>query len=111
MTSIASVHLSTTDATSHLQAGFHALSDPIRFRVLEILREGEHCVCDLNHHLQLSQSRLSFHLRVLKEAKLVNVRQEGRWAYYSINNPGFEPLQATLAVFQSSNPSICSACS
>ncbi len=108
--SIAPEQLSTNDANHQLQAGFHALSDPIRFQVLEILKEGERCVCDLNHQLHLSQSRLSFHLRVLKEAKLVTVRQDGRWSYYSLNPSGFAPLQSTLALFQTAHRSTYSTC-
>jgi ArsR family transcriptional regulator len=63
---------------------FHALSDETRLDILEMLRDGEHCVCDLQDELSAAQSRLSFHLRVLKEAGLVSDRKEGRWAYYSI---------------------------
>ena len=63
---------------------FHALSDATRLGVLEKLRSGEQCVCDLQDDLDAAQSRLSFHLRVLKEAGLVTDRKEGRWSYYSI---------------------------
>ena len=63
---------------------FHALSDPIRLRALDLLRGGEMCVCDLQAELDLAQSRLSFHLRVLKDAGLVEDRREGRWSYYTI---------------------------
>lgn len=63
---------------------FHALSDSTRLSILEMLRGGEQCVCDLQSALDAAQSRLSFHLRVLKEAGLVEDRREGRWAYYSI---------------------------
>lgn len=63
---------------------FHALSDPIRLRTLDRLRDGEMCVCDLQDELDLAQSRLSFHLRVLKDAGLVEDRREGRWSYYTI---------------------------
>jgi len=63
---------------------FHALSDETRLEILEKLRRGEHCVCDLQDDLDAAQSRLSFHLRVLKEAGLVSDRKEGRWSYYSI---------------------------
>ena len=63
---------------------FHALSDETRLGILEKLRTGEHCVCDLQDDLDSAQSRLSFHLRVLKEAGLVADRKEGRWSYYSI---------------------------
>jgi ArsR family transcriptional regulator len=49
-----------------------------------MLREGERCVCDLQSDLDAAQSRLSFHLRVLKDAGLVADRKEGRWSYYTI---------------------------
>ena len=47
---------------------FHALSDETRLEIIELLRKGERCVCDLTDTLDAAQSRLSFHLRVLKEA-------------------------------------------
>ena len=63
---------------------FHALSDSTRLSILEMLRGGELCVCELQDELDAAQSRLSFHLRVLREAGLVTDRREGRWSYYSI---------------------------
>jgi ArsR family transcriptional regulator, arsenate/arsenite/antimonite-responsive transcriptional repressor len=63
---------------------FHALSDPTRLSVMEMLRDGERCVCELQDELGAAQSRLSFHLRVLKDAGLVLDRKEGRWSYYTI---------------------------
>jgi ArsR family transcriptional regulator len=64
---------------------FHALSDPTRLSILQRLRFGERCVCDLTDALAAAQSRLSFHLKVLKEAGLVSDRREGRWMYYTVN--------------------------
>ncbi|MEA5574825.1 metalloregulator ArsR/SmtB family transcription factor [Anabaena sp. UHCC 0451] len=87
-----------TTTTPHLIAeGFHALSDPIRIRVIELLRQRELCVCDLCDILEINQSKLSFHLKNLKEAGLVNSRQEGRWIYYSLNLPQFQVLEQYLA--------------
>lgn len=63
---------------------FHALSDETRLAILELLRDGERCVCDLQTDLEAAQSRLSFHLKVLREAGLVTDRKEGRWSYYTI---------------------------
>lgn len=63
---------------------FHALSDETRLAVLDMLRAGERCVCELQDELEAAQSRLSFHLRVLKDAGLVRDRKEGRWSYYSL---------------------------
>ena len=64
---------------------FHALSDETRLSILECLRGRERCVCELTDHLDAAQSRLSFHLRVLKEAGLVTDRREGRWMYYTLS--------------------------
>ena len=64
---------------------FHALSDPTRLSILERLRLGERCVCDLTDALETGQSRLSFHLKVLKDAGLVTDRRQGRWMYYTLN--------------------------
>jgi ArsR family transcriptional regulator len=63
---------------------FHALSDETRLEILEKLRGGERCVCELIDDLDAAQSRLSFHLRVLRDAGLVTDRKEGRWSYYTI---------------------------
>ena len=63
---------------------FHALSDETRIGILEMLRSGEKCVCDLQSDLDAAQSRLSFHLKVLRDAGLVSDRREGRWSYYTI---------------------------
>ena len=62
---------------------FHALSDETRIGILEMLRDGEQCVCDLQSAFDAAQSRLSYHLKVLKAAGLVTDRQEGRWSYYT----------------------------
>ena len=62
-----------------------ALAEPIRLQVVQALQHGERCVCDLTGDLDLAQSKLSFHLRVLKEAGLIRARQEGRWIYYRLD--------------------------
>ena len=85
---------------SLIVAGFHALSDPIRISVIELLRQRELCVCDLCDALKINQSKLSFHLKTLKEASLVNSRQEGRWIYYSLNISQFQILETYLAEFR-----------
>jgi ArsR family transcriptional regulator len=64
---------------------FHALSDGTRLSIIQRLRFGERCVCDLTDALDAAQSRLSFHLKVLKDAGLVTDRREGRWMYYTLN--------------------------
>lgn len=75
---------------------FHALSDDIRLRILERLRDGEQCVCDLTDAFKTGQSRLSFHLKVLKDAGLVTDRPEGRWMYYSLNAAAIQELEEVV---------------
>ncbi len=85
-------------------AGFHALSDPLRLKVVDLLRENELCVCDLCETLDVAQSKLSFHLKALKDANLVRSRQEGRWIYYSLNLPQFVVLEQYLSEFRRYSP-------
>ena len=73
-----------------------ALADPIRMRVIESLGEGERCVCDLTSELELAQSKLSFHLKVLRDAGLISARQQGRWMYYSLQPAALRRLRAWL---------------
>ena len=75
----------TASATSRSAQLFHALSDETRLSILQRLRLGERCVCDLTDALDAAQSRLSFHLKVLKDAGLVTDRRDGRWMYYTLN--------------------------
>lgn len=71
---------------------FHALSDETRVALVDRLRTGEKCVCELMDHLDAAQSRLSFHLKVLRDAGLVDSRKEGRWAYYWLKPEAFEEM-------------------
>jgi ArsR family transcriptional regulator len=82
---------------THAQRCFHALSDETRLRLLELLRAGEQCVCDLTDSLDTGQSRLSFHLKVLKDAGLVTDRREGRWVYYALDLAALDALMDFLS--------------
>ena len=77
--------LSLSKDLEQAQRWFHALSDETRLQLLELLRDGEQCVCDLTDALDAAQSRLSFHLKTLKDAGLVTDRKQGRWVYYALN--------------------------
>ena len=74
-----------------------ALADPIRLQVIGALGGGERCVCELTSELGLAQSKLSFHLKVLKEAGLLADRQSGRWIYYQLQPEALERLRGWLA--------------
>jgi ArsR family transcriptional regulator len=62
---------------------FKALSDPTRLRLLNLLSEGEVCVCFLSDGLRLVQPKISRHLAYLKKAGLVQARREGKWMHYA----------------------------
>ena len=72
---------------------FHALGDETRLQIIDRLSEGEQCVCDLTDLLATGQSRLSFHLKILKDAGILNDRREGRWVYYALNPAAVEKLE------------------
>lgn len=67
---------------------FRALSDENRIRVLEMLCEGEKCACALLRDLQINQSTLSHHMKILCDSGIVKSRKVGKWSYYSINESG-----------------------
>ncbi len=77
-----------------------ALADPLRLQIMETLAEGERCVCDLTTDLELAQSKLSFHLRVLKDAGLLSQRVSGRWVYYRLEPGAIEELRTWLGAVQ-----------
>ena len=91
-------------ADKSIAACFHALSDPLRLQILELLREQELCVCDLCDRLEVPQSKLSFHLKALKDAALVRSRQESRWIYYRLNLTQFVALEQYLAQYRRFSP-------
>jgi ArsR family transcriptional regulator len=63
---------------------FRALSDPTRLRLLQLLRNGELCVCDLVETVRLPQPTVSRHLAALRRVGLVVVRKQGLWSYYAL---------------------------
>jgi len=100
--------IATRDVETTLRL-FRALGDETRLRLLEQLHGGEQCVCDLTDELEARQSRMSFHLKTLKDAGLVTDRREGRWVYYAINPDAFEALDRVLAELTPSRLSVRAA--
>lgn len=92
-------------------SGFHALSDPLRLQIIDLLRQQELCVCDLCDRLEVRQSKLSFHLKTLKEARLLRSRQEGKWSYYSLNLPEIARLEQYLSTLRQASPRPSRSCS
>ena len=67
---------------------FKAFCDENRLRILQLLRSGEKCACKLLDDLQITQSTLSHHMKLLCDAGIVKGRKEGKWVHYSIDPAG-----------------------
>ena len=79
---------------------FDALSDPTRRRILDLLRERPHLVGELVELLKMSQPGISKHLRVLREAGLVNVRQDGQRHWYELRTQPLAELDEWLKPYR-----------
>ena len=80
-----------------LASRFKALADPTRVAIVNRLAAADECcVCDLNAAFELSQPTISHHLRVLREAGLVEASRRGTWAYYRLVPEAIESLRAAL---------------
>lgn len=75
---------------------FRALCDPKRLAILEQLRSGEKCACVLQEPMELTQSGLSYHMKILCESGIVQSRQEGKWTHYRLSQTGLERAMALL---------------
>lgn len=69
---------------------FKAFSDENRLMILELLRNGEKCACVILENLDIGQSTLSHHMKILCESGIVCSRKEGKWTYYSLSEKGCE---------------------
>lgn len=67
---------------------FKAFCDENRLRILESLKTGSKCACILLESLDISQSTLSHHMKILVESGIVETEKDGKWTYYSISNQG-----------------------
>ena len=92
---------------SRAARAFHALSDRTRLELVQCLMGGERCVCELQEGLGAAQSRLSFHLKTLKDAGLVTDRREGRWVYYSLDLEALGDLASLLSEVKSRGAECC----
>ncbi|MFH1237077.1 MAG: metalloregulator ArsR/SmtB family transcription factor [Candidatus Aenigmatarchaeota archaeon] len=66
---------------------FRALADPTRLKVLELLRSGERCACELPSKVGKSQPNVSLHLKILKDAGILSSRKDGKKILYSVARP------------------------
>lgn len=90
-----------TDLTA-LAERLRVLAEPKRLLILNLLMEGVQCNCELGGALDLAPNLISHHLRVLREAGLVDVERDpvdARWVYYSVNQPALDELSRTYNAF------------
>lgn len=71
---------------------FKAFSVAIRLEILDLLKNGEECACDLLEKLDLTQSGLSYHMKILIESGIVTAREDGKWVYYTISEEGRQKI-------------------
>ena len=75
---------------------FQALSDPNRLIIIEMLQSRERCACELLENLNIVQSTLSHHMKILCDSGLVNSRRNGKWMYYSLSKDACEAAKKLL---------------
>jgi ArsR family transcriptional regulator, arsenate/arsenite/antimonite-responsive transcriptional repressor len=88
--------MTTTTHDQLMLRRFQAMAEETRLRIVRLLSGGERCVCDLQADLGAAQSRLSFHLKRLKDAGVVSDRRDGRWIYYSLEPEVLEEMRGFL---------------
>lgn len=79
---------------------FHALADPARLRIVEAMKSGECSVGDIVERMDIHQSGVSRHLRILAEAGIVQMRPEGQRRLYSLRQEAFDQLEAWVASYR-----------
>ena len=84
---------------TELVAVAKAFADPNRIRIISALRNGELCVCELSDALGVTQSTLSTHLQVIREAELVQTRKQGKWVYYRIKPEAEQLIDSIFGSF------------
>ncbi len=82
----AKLHLLPNEVTQSLSDTFKILGDQTRIKILSLLIDNEMCVCDIAETLQMGQSAISHQLRVLRSARLVKFRKDGKAAWYSLDD-------------------------
>lgn len=75
---------------------FKAFCDANRLTILDLLKSGEKCACDLLDDLQIGQPTLSHHMKILCDAGIIQARKEGKWTYYSFDPQGVERARTLL---------------
>lgn len=90
---------------------FKALCDEKRQKIIELLKNGEQCACVLLEQLDMPQSTLSYHMKILCESGIVEGRDEGKWTYYHISGEGSQKAVALLTEITNTDVQQTTECS
>jgi ArsR family transcriptional regulator len=90
---------------------FKALSDANRLLIIDYLLDGELCACKILEKLQITQSTLSYHMKILSDSNIVTVEKEGKWMHYTLNTAKFEEMKGILNNFTNANSCSVPICS
>ncbi len=92
-------------------SAFKAVSDETRLRIIDMLSCGEMCACDILEGLSISQSTLSYHMKILADSGLVNAERDGTWMRYTLNKKRIEAvLDFFTAITNEKEDCICKQC-
>ena len=87
---------------------FKALCDTKRLTILDYLKSGEKCACVLIENMNIGQSALSYHMKILCDSGIVNARQEGKWTHYRLSETGKdEAVELLLALTTPNTERVC----
>lgn len=87
---------------------FKAVSDETRLKIIDMLSCGEMCACDILEGLSISQSTLSYHMKILADSGFVNARRDGTWMRYTLNRKKIEAvLSFFIAITNEKDDCIC----
>ncbi len=89
---------------------FKALCDENRVKIMKYLMSGEKCACKILDDMNIAQSTLSHHMKILTESGLVSARKDGKWMHYSISPDGIDNAMKALVSFKSTECDKKSSC-
>ncbi len=90
---------------------FKALCDETRVSIVQFLQSGEKCACNISEELDIGQSKLSYHMKILCESGLVESWYVGKWTHYQISQSGRETAMTLLADLTTTSPDRSYTCS
>ncbi|HKL41381.1 MAG TPA: metalloregulator ArsR/SmtB family transcription factor [Clostridia bacterium] len=82
---------------------FKALSNDSRLKIINLLDHDHLCACKILEKIDLSQSTISHHMKILEDAELVTSKKDGKWRYYSINSETFNELKLFFSELESTS--------